>query len=181
MSYIDSVRLPNNVEFDINTASTSSSLGLVKPDNSTIKVDSNGTIKSNEFYGTLSEVQAAIQAGTITENTTVYINNDSSTESGGGHIIVNSSGTEMTQEDKLKFLNLDVTDDSTNGVTVVSAPIAESNKLGLVKPDGTTISIDANGVISSVVINPIADDVNENVTFANNVIADDTNENVILQ
>ena len=40
--------------------------------------------------------------------------------SSGGHTIVNASGTELAQEDKLKFAgSLKTTDDSTNGMTVV--------------------------------------------------------------
>lgn len=42
------------------------------------------------------------------------------TPSGGGHTIVDSSGTEMTQRSKLKFANSTVTDDATNDVTVVT-------------------------------------------------------------
>lgn len=39
---------------------------------------------------------------------------------GGGHTIINSSGTAMTQRSKLKFSNATVTDDSTNDVTIVN-------------------------------------------------------------
>jgi len=38
---------------------------------------------------------------------------------GGGHTIVDNSGNEMTQRSKLQFQNSTVTDDSTNGKTVV--------------------------------------------------------------
>jgi len=38
----------------------------------------------------------------------------------GGHTIVNSAGTSMASEDKLKFVGATVTDDSTNGQTVVT-------------------------------------------------------------
>lgn len=39
--------------------------------------------------------------------------------SSGGHKILNSSGTEMTQRSKLQFANSTVTDDSTNDKTIV--------------------------------------------------------------
>lgn len=39
---------------------------------------------------------------------------------GAGHTIVNPSGTEMDQEDKLQFMDAGVADDSTNGKTKVS-------------------------------------------------------------
>lgn len=41
--------------------------------------------------------------------------------SGGGHTIVNSSGTEMIQRSKLQFEGCEVTDDSTNDITKVKA------------------------------------------------------------
>ena len=68
---------------------TTSTLGGVKPDGTTITVDSDGTIHS---------------AGG---------------GSGGGHTILNTDGTAVAQEDKLQFLGLNVTDDSTNGKTKV--------------------------------------------------------------
>lgn len=42
--------------------------------------------------------------------------------SGGGHTILNGSGTAMTQRSKLQFDGLNVTDDSGNDKTVVTAP-----------------------------------------------------------
>ena len=68
---------------------TTTTLGGVKPDGTTITVDSDGTIHS---------------AGGGT---------------GGGHTIVNTDGTAVAQEDKLQFKGLSVTDDSTNGITKV--------------------------------------------------------------
>lgn len=38
---------------------------------------------------------------------------------GGGHVIVDSTGTSLPQEDKLQFKGAKVTDDSTNNVTIV--------------------------------------------------------------
>lgn len=69
---------------------TTSTLGGVKPDGTTITVDSDGTIHS---------------AGGGT---------------GGGHTILDTNGTAVAQEDKLKFEGMSVTDDSTNGITKVS-------------------------------------------------------------
>ena len=40
---------------------------------------------------------------------------------GGGHTILDSTGTEVAQESKLQFNGLSVTDDSTNGITEVEA------------------------------------------------------------
>jgi len=41
--------------------------------------------------------------------------------SGGGHAIQDNSGADMPQEDNLQFVGLKVTDDSTNGKTIVDA------------------------------------------------------------
>lgn len=68
---------------------TTSILGGVKPDGTTITVDSDGTIHS---------------AGGGTS---------------GGHTILDTNGTAVAQEDKLKFEGMSVTDDSTNGITKV--------------------------------------------------------------
>ena len=43
-------------------------------------------------------------------------------ESGGGHTIINSAGTDMTQRTGLQFEGMGVTDDSTNDKTVVTLP-----------------------------------------------------------
>ena len=43
----------------------------------------------------------------------------SQSASGGGHVIQNNSGTDLTQRSKLQFKGLNVTDDATNGKTVV--------------------------------------------------------------
>ena len=40
-----------------------------------------------------------------------------------GHVIVNSSGTDMAQRNKLKFSGLNVTDDSSNDQTIITAPV----------------------------------------------------------
>lgn len=41
---------------------------------------------------------------------------------GGGHVIVNSSGTDMAQRSKLKFANATVTDDSQNDQSIITVP-----------------------------------------------------------
>lgn len=41
---------------------------------------------------------------------------------GGGHKVLNSQGTEMTDRPNLQFLGMQVTDDNANGKTVVQGP-----------------------------------------------------------
>ena len=51
---------------------------------------------------------------------TQIVGGGGNSQSGGGHVIVDASGTELTQEEKLKFTGgLKTTDDSTNGQTIV--------------------------------------------------------------
>lgn len=76
---------------------TTSNAGIVKPDGTTITVDSDGTIHGSA--------------------------------QGSGHIIVDSSGTELNSRSKLKFLNATVTDDATNDQTIVT-------------PSGSQITVD---------------------------------------
>lgn len=59
---------------------------------------------------------------------------------GGGHIIVDSSDTELTQRSKLKFLNATVTDDATNDQTIVT-------------PTGSQITVDSD--LSTTSTNPV--------------------------
>ena len=59
-------------------------------------------------------------ANLLAYGTQIVGGGSSSPSTGGGHVIVNASGTELAQEDKLKFAGgLKTTDDSTNGQTVV--------------------------------------------------------------
>lgn len=67
----------------------------------------------------------------------------------GGHTILNGSGTAMTQRDNLQFIGATVTDDSTNGRTVVDAslttlPINPSASAISGYPAGTIWLVTAN-------------------------------------
>lgn len=74
---------------------TTTTLGGVKPDGTTITVDADGTIHS--------------KGGSGGEGT------------GGGHIILDSDDTPMDQEDNLQFSGFSVTDDSANKKTIVTS------------------------------------------------------------
>ena len=119
----------------------------------------NGLTK--KFYGTTAEVEAAIAAGTITEDTVVYISDDNSGSGDGGHVIINGAGVEMDQEAGLQFnTGFSVTDDSTNDKTVINLVPASNTVLGGVKVDNNTITIDNNGVISGANQLPLSVDNN---------------------
>lgn len=72
------------------------------------------------WSGTQAEYNAAVQADKIQPGTIVTITDASPSPSGGGgHTIINSSGTSMTQRAGLQFSGATVTDDSTNDKTIV--------------------------------------------------------------
>lgn len=63
------------------------------------------------------------------------INNFSPSGGSGSHTILDSQGTELPQESKLKFDGVEVTDDNTNGTTVVTTPsieVLDSDNLGTI-------------------------------------------------
>lgn len=72
-----------------------------------------------EWSGTQSQYEAATLAGTIEDGTIVTIDDAPSPAGSGGHTIINSSGTSMTERSGLQFSNCDVTDDSTNDRTII--------------------------------------------------------------
>lgn len=55
----------------------------------------------------------------------------------GGHKILNENGTQFTQRSKLKFLNAEVTDDSTNDTTIITV---QGGGIGLSDVSGATIT-----------------------------------------
>jgi hypothetical protein len=75
------------------------------------------------------------------------------TASGGGHIILNSSGVTLDQQPKLKFVNATVTDDNINGVTVVTThgatgpqgPPGDDGPQGETGPQGKNLEFNWNG------------------------------------
>ena len=74
------------------------------------------------YNGQLYEVTAPISSGgTITVGTNVEPTTvEDGKSSGGGHTILNGSGSAMTQRGKLQFVGGNVKDDSTNDKTVVT-------------------------------------------------------------
>lgn len=123
------------------TAATSESLGLVQPDNETITVDENGVISSNGY--TLPTAASNVLGGVQVSGNTIEID---------------------------EFGTIDVTDEIAQAADVVGAafdtayedgelvsatvkpeslPIATDESIGGVIPDGTTVTVDEDGVISA--------------------------------
>ena len=102
-----------------------------------IGIPSTATDAHKDAYGK-SEISIVSQSGatvtfkaeeipTIDLPVLIYCGSESS--SGGGHEILDTSGTSMTQEDKLQFVGLDVTDDDTNEITKVGGIGLNSDSL----------------------------------------------------
>ena len=101
---------------------TTSTLGGVKPDGTTITVDNDGTIhgvqgQSLPTGGTTGQVLKKKSA----TNYDVEWANESGGGGGSGHTIVDSDGNSMTARTSLQFASdLETSDDSTNNKTIVT-------------------------------------------------------------
>ena len=131
-----------NAHTDVPIATTSTP-GKVKPDGTTITVDSSGKIASVD------------QTPIATTSTAGKVKPDGTT------ITVNSSGTISSVDQtpiattsvavKVKPDGSTITVNSSGTISSVDqTPIATTSTAGKVKPDGTTITINSSGVITSV-------------------------------
>ena len=98
-----------------NVEITKANIGLGNVDN---------TSDANKPISTATQTALDAKQGTLTAGTGITINDNVISATGGGgsggHVIVNSSGTDMTQRAKLKFDGATVTDDAVNDMTIVS-------------------------------------------------------------
>lgn len=105
-----------------------------------------GTIANQtDLKNELDAKQGKLTAGS---NITIDQNNVISASGGtgtGGHVIVNSSGTDMAQRAKLKFDGATVTDDSVNDMTIVSGLKGDPGDPG---DPGTAATIAVGTVVS---------------------------------
>ena len=145
---------------------TTSSLGLVKPDNTTITIDGTGTLTSilpPATSSTLGVVRAndgsiSITAGVISAVTATSSNrgivrpdNTTTTVDGTGIIsavfpVATAGAPGIVRPDGTTI----VMGAGTGVLTATgSVAIATNSTVGAVRPDGTTITVDASGVISS--------------------------------
>lgn len=120
--------------------------GIVKPDGTTITIKEDGTISS--IGGGSSNVEV--------DNKTISLNEENKIEAVGIHTLDGSYQNMWTgtlEEYNQAVLDGIITEDTLCNITDdtknVVFPIAKDNELGVVKPDGETISIDANGTISA--------------------------------
>lgn len=130
---------------------TTSRVGVVKPDGTTITVDENGTISGS----TQVDIATTSQAGVVKpDGVTVQVNAitglmsiANATTSAKGLVQLEDS-TSSTSTTKAATPNsvkaaYDLANDK------YTAAVATTSVAGLVKPDGSTITVDANGVISA--------------------------------
>lgn len=135
---------------------TSSSIGGVIPDNTTLEVDGAGVISgkyeggygikvdgneisSKVFVGTQADWDALTTAQKAEYDTVSITDDASALNNTPGHEIVDSSGTALPQRSKLKINGATITDDSTNDTTILS--VDEYT-------EGRGIDIDTNKEIS---------------------------------
>ena len=98
---------------------TTSTLGGVKPDGTTITVDNDGTIHGAQSLPTGGTSGQVLKKKSATNYDVEWADESGGGGGGGGHTIVDTDGTAVAQENKLQFKGLSVTDDSTNGTTKV--------------------------------------------------------------
>lgn len=98
---------------------TTSTLGGVKPDGTTITVDNDGTIHGAQSLPTGGTSGQVLKKKSATNYDVEWADESGGGGGGGGHTIVNTDGIAVAQENKLQFKGLSVTDDSTNGTTNV--------------------------------------------------------------
>ena len=110
-------------------AATSSTIGGVKPDGTTVTVDADGTIHGANSYtlptmGANTKGGAKLGAGLAVADDTLSL-----------------SGESYTSAEKSKLAGI------ASGANNYTLPIASTSTLGGVKPDGTSITIDSDGTI----------------------------------
>ena len=114
----------NNTFVKKTDKATTTNLGLVKPDGTTITVNSNGVISGSSSYE-LPTASTNTLGGVKIDGTSITIDNNgviSSSGGGDGHTILDGSGTAMTQEPSLQFVNVTSVSDDTNKTVVTVLP-----------------------------------------------------------
>ncbi|WP_223848114.1 head fiber protein [Bifidobacterium tissieri] len=138
MSGTDKTKLDGLEAYEL-PAATTSTLGGVRPDGTTITVNSQGVITAHGTGGgggsaTPTIVTAEAPLNAVTEDNTVSLSISPATASMPGV---------MTSMDKTKL------DGVESGANKYTLPTATTGTLGGVRPDGTTISVTETGVISA--------------------------------
>lgn len=93
-------------------------------------------------------------SGYLTVGSKLYVDTETNTNNlvvrSGNIYKVNTSGATALWSDALGAVNGIATLDSSAKVTSSQLPVATVSNVGLVQPDGNTITIDANGVITAI-------------------------------
>ena len=116
------VPTPIDVEANPSGSATAGDLTKLKVGSSIYSIPSGGSGGASNLSDLDDVTITNIQNGQILKynSTTSKWENVNDTGGGGGHVIENSSGTDMAQEDNLQFIGAYLEDDSTNDRTVVN-------------------------------------------------------------
>lgn len=152
MAAVTSVTV-GGVVYDISDETSLANMATVEDSSTASKAYSVGEFLI--FDGKLCKVTTAIsQGGTITLNTNVVKTTITDELGGGGHVIKNSSGTDMTQRDALQFNGASITDDSTNNKTIVTIE-ALGTKLTSTVSGNTLAFTNVSGVVDGPYIQDV--------------------------
>lgn len=116
------VPTPIDVEANPSETATAGDLTKLKVGSSIYSIPSGGSGGASSLSDLDDVTITNLQNGQILKynSTTGKWENVNDTGGGGGHVIENSSGTDMAQEDNLQFIGAYLEDDSTNDRTVVN-------------------------------------------------------------
>lgn len=128
------------------STATSTTLGVVKPDNDTITIDSNGVLTAT---GQMPGVATTTNVGVVKpDGTTITVDGDgtlTATAQMPGVATASSVGVVKPDNDTIT-----VGADGTLTATAQMPGVATTSSVGVVQPDGRTITITADGVISAI-------------------------------
>ena len=100
---------------------TTSTLGGVKPDGTTITVDADGTIHGSESLPSGGTTGQVLKKKSTTDYDVEWADESGGGGGGSGHTVIDSDGNNMTARTGLQFASdLETSDDSTNNKTIVT-------------------------------------------------------------
>lgn len=125
---------------------TANNLGVVKPDNDTITIDSNGVLTAT---AQMPGVATTTNVGVVKpDGTTITVDGDGTlTATAQMPGVATNATVGMVKPDGN---TITVAGDGTLTATAQMPGVATTTNVGVVKPDGRTITITADGVISAI-------------------------------
>lgn len=125
---------------------TANTLGVVKPDNDTITIDSNGVLTST---AQMPSVATASSVGVVKpDNDTITVGADGTLTATAQMPGVATNATVGVVKPDGSTITVD--GDGTLTATTQMPGVATTSSVGVVQPDGRTITITADGVISAI-------------------------------